>query len=103
MKTIMTLVRIQDNNICVSHSFSKMDDKAVKTIRDCIEEDMEDDIYFPKEEIDECFTPSFHTIREDYKDLSNCGINSVLNGNCIWETGYEPEDTRYVIHLSILD
>ena len=39
IKNIITLVRVSGNDTYVSRSFERIDDKAIATIRGCIEED----------------------------------------------------------------
>lgn len=105
MKTIATLVRVQDNWTYVSRSFEKIDDEAIEVIRGCIEEDMydeDDEENFTRKEFENCFTPSFSTLKEDYRILPDCDTDFDREGDCLWKTGDDPDDTKYVLHISLI-
>lgn len=102
MKTIATLVRVQDNWTYVSRSFERIDDEAIEVIRGCIEEDMCDEENFTRKEFESCFTPSFSTLKEDYSILSDCDTDFDREGNCIWKTGDKLDDVKYILHISLI-
>ena len=101
-KNIITLVRVSGNDTYVSRSFEKIDDEAIATIRGCIEEDNETS--FTKEEIEECYAPSFATLKEDYAKIGTEPTTDFeREGQCIWEYNDGVEIISYVLHISILE
>ena len=102
-KHIFTLVRIVDARegaeVYTSRSFSKFDDKAIETIRGCIEED-QDDGYTSKELVKDSFIASamdsLKGIGFDAEDLCHEGIT-------VWRHNFNGNLWEYRLVESILD
>ena len=102
-KHIFTLVRITDDpegaGIYTSRSFSKFDDKAIETIRGCIEED-QDDGETPKELVQDSFIAS---AMESLKDIGFDADDLCHEGITVWRHNFYGTLWEYRLVESILD